>query len=259
MQPASGSRAAAGGGRPEFLIRPGVSFPDWGCIASARAEAALIAMFRLVRVERRWTGYTPPLDGVRTAILRCFAARGRAPAPAELAEATGMPVREVRSVLDELDRRDLVVLGEDGRVSGAYPFTERETGHSVRRGDLCLRAMCAIDALGVGAMLGEDVEILSSCRACGSPVRAATAGRGTMLRSIGPADAVVRVGEVYQGNCGATSLCASIAFFCSDHHLGAWRSAREAEIGHRLTADEAHQIGRAIFGPMLRRTSARFG
>ena len=259
MHSAPGSSGAAGPKRPEFIIRHGVRFPDWHCIRSTNAEAALLTMFRLVRVERRWTDYAPGLDRIRTAILRSFATRGHAPHAAELAAGTGVPTGEVRSVLTELARRDLVVLGEHGQVTGAYPFTEYATGHSVRRDDLEVRAMCAIDALGIGAMLREDVEIRSSCRACGAPVRITTAAEGTALQSIEPAEAVVRVGEVYDGNCGATSLCTSIAFFCSDGHLDRWCSPGEAKTAHRLTAGEAHQIGSAIFGPMLRRTGAEIG
>lgn len=243
--------------RPTFDIRPGVRFPDWHCIQSSNAEAALLAMFRAVRVERRWTDYSPTLDQVRAAILRGFAASGHGPSLVELAHATGIPRQEVSAVLGELARRDLVVLGENGRVTGAYPFTSLETEHSVRRGALQVRAMCAVDALGIGAMLGEDVEILSSCRACASPIRVQTGGEGTALHSVEPAEAVVRVGEDYEGNCGATSLCASIAFFCSDAHLDKWRSSAGAT-GHRLTVDEAHQVGCAIFGPSLRRMNAPF-
>jgi mercuric reductase len=164
---------------------------------------------------------------------------------------------EVRSILDELARRDPFVLDEEGKPTGAYPFTEHATSHSVRRGGLEIRAMCAIDALGIGAMLGEDVEVLSSCRGCGCTIRVGTAAEGMALRSIEPATAVVWLGETYHGNCGATSLCASIAFFCSDGHLDRWRSSAETGTGRRLAVDEAHQIGCAIFGPTLLGTAAR--
>lgn len=261
MHLASGHRGLSGSAtgdiRPEFVIRPGVRFPDWQCIQSSNAEAALLAMFRAVRVERRWTDYARLLDRVRVAILREFAASGHGPSLVELAHATGIARQEVSAVLGELARRDLVVLGENGRVTGAYPFTSSETEHSVRRGAMRVGAMCAIDALGIGAMLGEDVEVLSSCRHCASPIRVQTAREGTALHLIEPPEAVVRVGEEYEGNCGATSLCASIAFFCSDAHLDEWRSSAGAT-GHRLTVDEAHQVGCAIFGPSLRRLDAQF-
>lgn len=239
--------------RPSFPLRPGVMFPDWRFIRSAEAEAALLAIFRAVGIERRWVGYLPELDLVRTTILRSFAATGRGADADDLAAATGMSGEDVDDALRELARRDLVVLGGDRRATGAYPCTEAETGHSVARGDLSINAMCAIDALGAGAMLGDDVEIRSLCRACGSPVRASMAGKGERLASIAPSEAVVWVGEVYRDNCGTTSLCTTIAFFCSDSHLDGWRNeGRATGPGHRLTACQAHQVGAAIFGPSLR-------
>lgn len=243
--------SAAPDARPEFMIRPGVRFPDWDCIRSPDAEAALLTMFRVARVERRWTDYSALLDRIRIAILRAFATRGHCPDVAELASETGVPTQEVKSALAELARRDLVVLGEGGRLTGAYPFTANETRHSVRRSDLVLRAMCAIDALGVGAMLGEDTEVLSTCRACVCPIAVKTSEEGMELDTLHPPEAVIWVGEVYSGNCGATSLCDSIAFFCSDEHLQEWRSSAEAVRGHRLTVEDAHQVGCAIFRPAL--------
>ena len=52
--------------------------------------------------------------------------------------------------------------------------------------------------------------------------------------------------------CAADTLCTVIAFFCSAAHLEAWRSANHPHAtGYCLSADEALQVGRAIFGPTL--------
>ncbi len=243
------------GARAEFEIRPGVIFPDWQAIRSEAAEAALLTIFRAMEIERRWNHYRPDLDRVRTNILRGFAEAAHAPSLPELSTNTGMSQSEVLSILGELKQRDLVVLDESGRrVTGAYPFTEHETEHTVRHGARALRAMCAVDALGIGAMLGADVVVESRCRACGAPIRAETGDYGKSLKSCNPKDAVVWVGDHYAGGCGATSLCTTIAFFCGDAHLRSWRESSESGApGHRLSAEEAHQVGCAVFGPMLRR------
>ena len=242
------------GARAEFEIRPGVVFPDWQAIRSEAAEAALLLIFRAVGIERRWNHCRPDLDRVRTAILRGFAETARAPSLPELSTKTGMSHSEVLSILSELKNRDLVVLDDFGRrVTGAYPFTEHKTEHTVRHGERALRAMCAVDALGIGAMLGADVVVESRCRACGAPIRAETGDHGKSLKSCNPKDAVVWVGDHYDGGCGATSLCTTIAFFCGDAHLRSWRESSESGApGHRLSAEEAHQVGCAVFGPMLR-------
>ena len=239
--------------RIEFRIRRGVIFPDWRAIRSEAARAALLTIFRAVGIERRWNHYRRELDQVRTTILHGFAETAQAPSLAALSTATGKTEEEVLSILGELRSRDLVVLDDSGRrVTGAYPFTEHDTGHLVRIGERVVRAMCVVDALGIGAMVGHDVTVESGCRACAAPVVAATGERGTTLQSCNPKEAVVWVGDHYAGGCGATSLCTTIAFFCTDTHLRAWQeSSAGGGPGHRLSADEAHQLGCAIFGPML--------
>ena len=112
-------------------------------------------------------------------MLASYGERGRAPAVAELAVDTGLAEDAVREGLGRLRQRDMVVLdAESGEVSGAYPFTERDTGHRVALGEKTLNAMCAVDALGAGAMFGHDAVIHSSCRHCGREVRGSTRGQG---------------------------------------------------------------------------------
>ena len=112
--------------------------------------------------------------------------------------------------------------------------------------------MCAIDALGTGAMCGRDITIQSSCAACVAAIRVALRDRGAALQRVSPGGAAVWLGMRYADGCAADSLCRSIAFFCSDAHLEAWRAANHAGVaGYRLSMDEELQVGRAQFGPML--------
>lgn len=42
------------------------------------------------------------------------------------------------------------------------------------------------------------------------------------------------------------------AFFCSDQHLADWRVRTDPDgVGFRLSVEEAIQVGKAIFVPML--------
>jgi alkylmercury lyase-like protein len=71
----------------------------------------------------------------------------------------------------ELDARDLVYLHE-GRVVLAYPWSGTPTAFVVRlTGGRQRWACCAIDALGIAAMLGEPVQVESRCHHCGEPLR----------------------------------------------------------------------------------------
>lgn len=237
-------------------LRPGVVFPDWSAVSSETARQALDAIFEAFGVANGWNDYSAEEDSVRTAVLRSYGARGRAPTVAELAADTGLPEEAVREGLGRLRERDMVVLdGISGEVSGAYPFTENDTGHRVVLGEQTLNAMCAVDALGAGAMFGRDATVHSSCRHCGAEVRVSTRDGGRALATLAPADTVVWTGIQYEDQA-ATSLCTVIAFFCSDRHLEAWREGNRELKGYRMSVDEGLQTGRAIFTPFLAPASA---
>ncbi len=164
---------------------------------------------------------------------------------------TAFAPEKVRGIVQGLRDRDLVVLDGEA-ITGAYPLTDRRTEHTVRVGEHAIHAMCAIDALGVGKMVGRDVEIESSCRASGAPIRVATAGNGTVVKSISPTSAVVWSGIRDTEGCAADTLCTIMAFFASDDALETWREVEHPDTpGHRLTVEEATQVGAALFGPML--------
>jgi mercury(II) reductase len=199
----------------------------------------------------RWSGYDPATDRVRVALLKLYAEEGRAPTTGALAERAGLSEAAIRSLLEEFRRRDLVVLDGE-RIVGAYPFTDRNTGHRVTLHGRVLNAMCAVDALGIGAMTDLDITIASRCRHCGAPIRIATRDQGRVLAQTEPRTAVMWQSVRYEGACAANSLCATTAFFCSDDHLSAWRRQQAGdEAGFRLSIEEGLEAGRALFGPSL--------
>ena len=115
--------------------------------------------------------------------------------------------------------------------------------------------MCAIDALGVGAMYGRDIAIQSDCRWCGGEIRIATRDQGRALAEVSPPGAVVWYDFAYRGSA-AVSCCPAMAFFCSDEHLELWRSRTPDRQGLRLSMAEGLEVGRALFGPVLRASGA---
>lgn len=248
------ARTPDGNRRPQFEIRPGVMFPDWQRVRSETVAEAISHILKIFDIERQWRGYTDRHDQVRTAILAGFATMGRTPSLTQLAKTTGLASDTIESVLRELKSRDLVVLDAAGtRVLAAYPFAEHDTGHRVRLKTGWVNALCAVDALGIGGMVGQKTVIQSACRQCRAPIRVETNNQGANLTSYDPPSAAVWIGDWYADGCGATSLCTTIAFFCSDSHLGqSQASARHGTGGRRLSIEEAHQVGLAIFGPMLK-------
>lgn len=239
--------------RLEIAVRPGVTVPDWSKVASETVRAALAAIFETCDWEERWARLENAEDRTRRAILESYPRMGHAPSIDYLATLTGFSTEQVRDLIAKLRGRDMVVLDRDGTtLIGAYPFTDRETEHRVRFGESVLHAMCAIDALGAGAMLGRDAVIESACRACGTAIRVETRGNGGALAEHAPGGAVVWTGVQYTDRCAADSLCTVMAFFCSDRHLDAWRDSESPRAdGFRLSLEEGLQMGKAIFVPLL--------
>lgn len=243
-----------GGGA--FVLRPGVLMPEWSFVTEPLAQAALAASMAAAGRAEKWSGLDAMEDRVWQAILREFARSGRAPDAARLAAVTGVDERAVASILGSLRRRDLVALDKEDatRVTAAYPFCAWESGHRLRLGETgtTVGSLCAIDALGAGAMLGSDATIESSCRGCGAPIRITTRDGGRALRSVSPTATVVWSGIRYAGGCSATSGCTVKVFFCSDEHLAAWRERADPDgTGFRLSVEAALQVGKALFVPML--------
>jgi mercuric reductase len=238
---------------PIFVMRPGVTCPDWSVVTSPVVKDALLTMFEPEHILSRWSGYSSAEDHVRTALLTLYAEQGQAPTVAALAARTGLDAADVRSLLAALRQRDLVVLSGDGqRIIGAYPFTNRDTGHRVKLGSHTIKAMCAVDALGVGAMLGRDIQIDSRCFRSGTAIRVTTKAQGRALAAVRPDTTVVWMGLRYEGGTAAFSLCTVTAFFSADEHLDAWRNEQPAdERGVRLSLTDALEAGRAIFEPTL--------
>ena len=134
----------------------------------------------------------------------------------------------------------------------AYPFTETQTGHHVELKSHTLNSLCAIDALGVGRMYRSDVTVESRCRLSGGSVRVTTGDEGRTLRNVSPAGAVVWYDFAYEGGAAANSCCPSIAFFCSEEQLRRWLDQQSSpRHGVMLVMEEALEVGRAIFGPVL--------
>nr|WP_176704592.1 alkylmercury lyase family protein [Pseudomonas sp. K-62] len=195
----------------------------------------------------------PDEDQAWRVVLRFYATQGRPPQIAEIATTVDVPQQDAAALLHKLQLRDLIGLDpSSGAITHAYPFTQSPTEHRVQLNGHALNALCAIDALGTAEMYDTDVTIRTQCRFSGEAITVSTAKKGRALQSISPAQSVVWYDFAYAGNAAA-SCCPLIAFFCSDAHLRNWLDAQQpARAGARLTMPEALELGRAIFGPVLR-------
>ena len=115
--------------------------------------------------EARWRereSIGPPARAALRDILARFVADG---GPIEVARLPHRP-----EAIAELDARDLAYV-QDGQVILAYPWSGTPTAFATRLADGRQRwACCAIDALGIAAMLGETVQVRSRCHHCDEPL-----------------------------------------------------------------------------------------
>jgi hypothetical protein len=240
--------------------------PDWSVVTSPMARKALKDLLVVGRWGRRFARIDPQSARVLAAVLRLYARHGRPPPLAKVATNLGISGMVLQEAIDHLARHDLVLLAPDQTsVCGAYPFTEKVTGHTVtfQKTARTLNTMCAIDALGAGAMCRANLSIRSRCRFCGNDLVARIEDHGMTLRDIRPVDAVVWVGLRQSCGCAADTLCTELLLFCSNDHQRRWRSQDHGVRGHILTAEEGFQVGKALFidrammGPASKESSTK--
>jgi hypothetical protein len=122
--------------------------------------------------EARWAARErigAPARATLAAILARFVAGGGPIAIRDL-DVRGLDSRAVAGAIDELDRADCVAVS-DGRVVLAYPFASAPTGFVTRLPDGRERhACCAIDALGIAAMLRSPIVVRAHCHHCREPL-----------------------------------------------------------------------------------------
>ena len=150
--------------------------------------------------------------------------------------------------LRHLAEAELVFLDPAGReITGGVPFAPGPTAHQVRIvGGPSVYANCAIDALGIGAMLGRDVDVQSRDALTGEVVSAISrAGHWTWQ----PVGAVVFVGSSGQGRLTET-CCPVINFFATSEHARAYQHTHALD-GVVLTLSDAIQAGTLVFGDLL--------
>lgn len=195
-------------------------------------------------------GLRPQEDEVRKAILRAFAAEGKAPSMRELAHRLGLPIEPVIAACRTLAAHDLIVWKDDTRhILSAYPFSGVPTAHQVLLAEhTTCYAMCAIDALGIPFMLGQAARVRSACFFCHTPVTVDI--DGGVLHRAHPATIVVWDSD-RDGSCVAEVRCPLMNFFCHEEHLRQWQATAPQEQGTRLSLAAALDLGKAAFGALL--------
>jgi hypothetical protein len=138
-------------------------------------------------LEARWTTRRAAREtAVLQQVLRAFVER---PGPVEVEQIVAAfadgPSEGIRQDLARLNEDDLIQI-RDGLVDVAYPFSASPTPFAAQLADGQERyACCAIDALGIAPMLGQQVRIRSRCHHCGEPLELGVDQAGSGLEAEG--------------------------------------------------------------------------
>ena len=184
-------------------------------------------------------------------VLRRFA-DGDPPAPAELARTAAERGVDLAQAVAVFAAEDLVHLDPaSGAVLVAYPFSGTPRGHRVLiDGDRWVEAMCAVDALGIAAMLERPIEVFSRDPLSGGEVWVRIdPGDGAWWE---PEQAVVLAGSACSDGPSFRSCCSVLNFFESGEHALQYLLAHTDVTGHAITLPEAIAAGAAIFGDLLK-------
>ena len=200
--------------------------------------------------EPRAGNLTGPARQLHQAALAEFARIGQPPARSELQRLARSLGASPDPVLAELAEADALVFNDHGEIRAAYPFSPVHTLIRVSwPGGPTAYAMCALDALGMSAMLGHPVTITAAEPDTGHVITVDVDGSQARWR---PRSAVVFAGSV--GDTGRPSVdrsCGCINFFASGRSARAWADRHPEVTGRLLTRDGALGIGIAQFGNLL--------
>jgi hypothetical protein len=181
-------------------------------------------------------------------VLTAIGESGRPPVGADLAADAAALGVDLREALGALSAAELLFVTSDGDgVLGGVPFAAAPTAHQVTvRGGPTVSANCAVDALGIGAMLDKDSDVASADPVTGQLVTAAQRG-GSWTWA--PPGAVVFVGS--SGDGAITDFCCPVInFFASE------ANARDHQrslglTGEVLAMPDAARAGALVFGGLL--------
>ncbi|MBO0770126.1 MAG: hypothetical protein J2P35_01560 [Actinobacteria bacterium] len=198
-----------------------------------------------------------PVRALHRQILQHFAGAGDAPAPGLFAGWAASAGMDAAEALAGLVRADLAEADPDsGRILGAYPFSAVPRGHQVAiAGGPAVQAYCALDALGIPAMVGRDADIISRDPHSGAGISVRVrGGRATWT----PGGAVVTFPAgafallVTGGNeePAAQACCPTVSFHASAAGADAYQRAHGLTL-ELLTIGQALRFGSAVFGQLL--------
>lgn len=205
----------------------------------ARIEAVLGSV-----TSQRISTLPAPARATHRTILRAYADTGTAPDRTRLDD---------HRTVELLAANDIIGLDARGEIAYAYPFSTQPTAHRVHLPSGARPyAMCAIDALGIPAMLDTGAVITSRDTRTGELIMVTVTDHGAVA-NWQPREVVVFLGA-RTDCCAATSAqscCGYLNFFTHHANATAWAAAHPEIHGVVLTQSQALDVGTRCFGNLL--------
>jgi len=192
-------------------------------------------------------------DGQRTLYGWILASFGRASSPQveELCDLASELDLQIEETLDLFANLDLVHHDPaTGEILVAYPFSARPRGHSVLINSANrVEAMCAIDALGIAAMLQQPIEIASH-----DPLTAAEIwvrldpSEGAWWE---PTTTVTLAGSASCNGPSFRGCCDVLNFFQTEDSANSYLAEHPELSGFPISIPDAIEAARIVFGDVL--------
>lgn len=204
---------------------------------------------------RATAALTPPARQLHQWVLTVFVDTGHAPPRTDLERMAREGGVDLDAALSELTRLDVLAVDEQGEIRAAYPFSPAPTRHRVTwDSGPGVHAMCAIDALGMSAMLSVPVTVTSTEPDTNHEV---TVQADHNTARWHPTTAVVFAGATAASTTGACCpsvdrTCGHINFFTTADAAREWATRNPDVTGTVLDQDQALACGIAEFGALLR-------
>ena len=191
---------------------------------------ALKRLNTILPLKKNQDNCTAEIKELHQQILRSFVNNGRILTKKEMA----LWVDDVPEAINVLSQHDMVTVSESGEPIGAYPFTMTERVHEVHVNGHQVHAMCALDALAVGPMFKDTMQIRSQCAVTETPVKINMSG-----------ETILNLAEVQDVHFGIAWDAANAASCCADSLCLEMIFLRDTETAQKWLADDSD--GREVF------------
>ncbi|MDH5395219.1 MAG: alkylmercury lyase family protein [Gammaproteobacteria bacterium] len=176
-------------------------------------DAALHKLNSLLPLKKRQDVLNPYLKSLYREIILSLAHTGQAPS-----------VTDILS-MNKLNQDDLIIYDEkNNKITGAYPFSLKQTPHRILLSESELFAMCAFDAVAIAPVYGVSVEIRSHCYITKDEINIKQ--NADKIVSVKPGSDIF-IGIKWQpaGTCAAENLCMEMIFLKNGHVAREWQAA----------------------------------